>query len=103
MTAIASIADLIPDAAQVRASRKRAGLSQRASAALIHVSRRSWQSYEKGEAEIKLGLWELFQFKTGQLWVRPLALATESKPTRRRGRAENLKPYTSRQLQEQGQ
>lgn len=103
MTAIASVTDLIPDSAQIRASRQRAGLSQRASAALIHVSRRSWQSYEKGEAEIKLGLWELFQFKTGQLWVKPLALAAESKPTRRQGRASNLKPFKSKQSPEQGQ
>lgn len=103
MTAIASVAELIPDCAQIRASRHQAGLSQRESATLIYVSRRSWQSYENGDAEIKLGLWELYQFKTGQLWVKPAELKTESKPSRRQGRPTNLKPYKSKQVQEQGQ
>lgn len=100
MSAIASIAALIPSPAQIRESRRLAGLSQRKSATLIHVSRRSWQCYEDGSVEIKLGLWELYQFKTGQLWVKPIALTSVKKPTRRLGRAANLKPFTAKNLQE---
>ncbi|MGE8046012.1 helix-turn-helix domain-containing protein [Pseudomonas monteilii] len=101
MTATASVAGLIPAPEAIRASRKHAGLSQRESAVLIHVSRRSWQSYEEGKAEIKLGLWELYLFKTGQLWVKPIALKTEKTTTRRPGRAANLRPYVAASTQEQ--
>lgn len=100
MTATASVASLVPTPEAIRASRKQAGLSQRASAELVHVCRRSWQSYEKGKAEIKLGLWELYLFKTGQIWVKPVALKTEKTPTRRPGRAANLRPYVAASTQE---
>lgn len=103
MTAIAAVATLIPAPADIRASRQLAGLSQRESATLIHVSRRSWQCYEDGKAEIKLGLWELYLFKTGQLWVKPIALKDEKKPTRRQGRSANLKPFKAKSQQEQCQ
>lgn len=85
-----------PDAAQVRAARKNAGLSQRKSADLIYVSRRAWQTYEDGTVSMKAGLWELFQFKTGQLWVKPLALKADKRATLRQGRPTNLKPFTAR-------
>jgi predicted transcriptional regulator len=96
LTAIASVADLIPTQDQVRDSRALAGLSQRQSATLIHVSRRSWQCYEDGTAKMKLGLWELFQFKTGQIWVKPAALQQAKKPSRHQGRAANLKPFKAK-------
>lgn len=87
-----------PDSTQVKTSRLFAGLSQSASAELVYVSRRAWQTYEDGTVSMKAGLWELFQFKTGQLWVKPLALKIEKRPTRRMGRPENLKPYTARKI-----
>lgn len=86
-----------PDAAQVKASRHSAGLSQRESAELIYVSRAAWQTYERGLVGMKPGLWELFCFKTGQLWLKPLSLKPEKKTSRRTGRVENLKPFKARQ------
>lgn len=85
-----------PTAAQVKQSRATAGLSQRRSADLIHVSRRAWQTYEDGTVAMKLGLWELYQFKTGQIWVRPLPLKQERRATLRQGRPENLKPIRAK-------
>jgi len=84
-----------PAPAVIRASRSEAGLSQDASAALIHVSRQSWQKYESGTVAMKLGLWELYQFKTGQIWVRPLPLKKQ-RATLRQGRQENLTPFTAK-------
>jgi predicted transcriptional regulator len=103
LSAIASVASLIPTHDQVRESRALAGLSQRASATLIHVSRRSWQCYEDGSAKMKLGLWELYQFKTGQLWVKPIALKQDKKAVRRTGRAANLTPFKATKKSGAGQ
>lgn len=85
-----------PTAAQVKQSRAAAGISQRRSADLIYVSRRAWQTYEDGTVAMKLGLWELYQFKTGQLWVRPLPLKQERRATLRQGRPENLTPIRAK-------
>lgn len=85
-----------PTALQVMQARRTTGLSQRASAELIHVSRRAWQTYEDGRVTMKLGLWELYQFKTGQIWVRPLPLKSEKRATLRQGRPENLTPFKAK-------
>lgn len=85
-----------PTADQVKKCRSATGLSQRESADLIHVSRAAWQTYEKGTVTMKLGLWELYQFKTGQIWVRPLALKAERRATLRQGRHENLTPFKAK-------
>lgn len=85
-----------PTADQVKQSRSTTGLSQRQSAALIHVSRRAWQTYEDGSVPMKVGLWELYQFKTGQIWVRPLPLKAEKRATLRQGRHENLMPFKAK-------
>jgi hypothetical protein len=80
----------------VKQCRADTGLSQCQSAALIYVSRAAWQTYEKGTVTMKLGLWELYQFKTGQIWVRPQPLKAEKRATFRQGRQENLKPLTAK-------
>ena len=89
----------IPDKSAIRAARKVAGLSQSGAAEIVYVSRRAWQKYEDGSNAMKLGLWELFRFKTGQLWVVPLQLAPKpKKPTRRPGRSENLTPFAAKSV-----
>ena len=85
-----------PPPAEIRESRSQAGLSQEASAALVYVSRQAWQKYESGATTMKLGLWELYQFKTGQIWVRPLPVKAEKRATLRQGRHENLKPFKAK-------
>ena len=47
-------------AAEARAARKKAGLTQQQSADLIGVNIRSWQRWESGEHEMPLGLLEAF-------------------------------------------
>lgn len=86
----------VPTAAQVKQSRATTGLSQRKCAALIYVSRRAWQTYEDGTVPIKLGLWELYLFKTGQIWTVPLPLKAEKRATSRQGRPENLTPFKAK-------
>lgn len=89
----------IPDKAAIREARKVAGLSQSGAAAIVYVSRRAWQKYEDGSNAMKLGLWELFRFKTGQLWVVPLPLTPKpKKSTRRTGRAANLTPFKAKSV-----
>jgi predicted transcriptional regulator len=80
----------------VKKSRAATGLSQIESAELISVSRRAWQTYEDGTVPMKVGLWELYQFKTGQIWVRPLPLKAAKRATLRQGRQENLKPFKAK-------
>jgi len=101
MTTPLTVSSLVPSQDQVRELRLRTGLSQRQSATLIHVSRRSWQCYEDGSAKIKLGLWELYQFKTGQIWALPFAVNKAKASTRHQGRAANLTPFkATKQTQE---
>lgn len=83
-----------PTIDQIRVSRSFAGLSQRESADLIYVSRRAWQTYEEGTVPMKVGLWELYQFKTGQMGIRQIA-AKPKRTSRHPGRAENLTPFTA--------
>lgn len=85
-----------PTASQVMQGRRVAGLSQRASASLIYVSRRAWQTYEDGTVKMKLGLWELYQFKTGQLWGSLPPVTVGKRTTLRQGRPENLTPFKAK-------
>lgn len=89
-------ADRQPTPENIRKARKNRGLSESAAGELIYVSRESWRLYEKGTTKIKLGLWELFLFKTGQLWLKPVV---EVRPkARRHGRGENLRPFAANSL-----
>ncbi|QIB09002.1 hypothetical protein GZ982_30095 (plasmid) [Pseudomonas fluorescens] len=89
-------ADRQPTPQNIRKARKNVNLSETAAGELIYVSRESWRLYEKGATKIKLGLWELFLFKTGQLWLKPVV---EKRPKAiRRGRPENLRPFTANPL-----
>lgn len=88
--------DRQPTPENIRKARKNRGLSESAAGELIYVSRESWRLYEKGTTKIKLGLWELFLFKTGQLWLKPVV---EVRPkARRHGRVENLRPFAANSL-----
>ncbi|WP_426237557.1 hypothetical protein [Pseudomonas sp. TWP3-2] len=84
-------ADRQPTPQNIRMARKNVNLSETAAGELIYVSRESWRLYEKGDTKIKLGLWELFLFKTGQLWLKPVV--EKRPPAIRRGRTENLRPF----------
>lgn len=53
-------------AANARAARKKAGLTQQQSADLIGVHIRSWQRWESGEHEMSPGLLEMFLFLSNQ-------------------------------------
>jgi DNA-binding XRE family transcriptional regulator len=52
-----------PDPAKIRALRERAHLTQEDAGALVYVSRRTWQDWERGVAVMHPGLWELFKLK----------------------------------------
>lgn len=54
-----------PTPDQIRGARVFAGLTQVASAALIHSRPRTWQDWEMGVATMHAGLWELFLLKAG--------------------------------------
>lgn len=57
-----------PAAADVRAARVAAGLTQTQAAALVHTVLRTWQTWEStgtiSTATMHPGLWELFLLKT---------------------------------------
>lgn len=55
-----------PTPAAIRAARKRAKLTQEEAGALVYASRRTWQDWELGVAEMHAGLWELFTLKTNK-------------------------------------
>jgi DNA-binding XRE family transcriptional regulator len=54
-----------PDPKKVRALRLRVDLTQEEAGALVYVSRRTWQDWERGIADMPPGLWELFLIKAG--------------------------------------
>lgn len=87
--------DKVPTHTAVKAARLSASLSQGAAAALVHVSRHSWQTYEAGTTQMKLGLWELFLFKTGQIWLKPVPVSVSRPRSKRSGRPENLTPFVA--------
>ncbi|POA45601.1 hypothetical protein C1893_23395 [Pseudomonas sp. MPR-ANC1] len=89
-------ADRQPTPQNIRKARKAVNLSETAAGELIYVSRESWRLYEKGDTKIKLGLWELFLFKTGQLWLKPVV--EKRPPAIRRGNTKNLRPFTANPL-----
>ena len=57
-----------PTAAEVRAAREEAGLTQTQAAALVHATARNWQQWEQEAGSnvrrMHPGLWELFRIKT---------------------------------------
>lgn len=83
--------DKEPTAANIKQARKNARLSQQDAADLVHLSRSSWLAYERGVSTIKIGIWELFLFKTGQMCIKQQAPA----PRRRPGRVQNLTPFVA--------
>ena len=54
-----------PTPAQIKQSRKDAGLTQTEAALLIYKGCRAWQQYEKGDRAMDLALFELFMIKVG--------------------------------------
>jgi DNA-binding transcriptional regulator YiaG len=59
-----------PTAADIRAIRKLAGLTQQQSAELVHrASNSRWREWESGKYGIDMAVWELFLLKSG---LRPL-------------------------------
>lgn len=89
-------ADRQPTPQNIRSTRLSLSLSETAAGELIHVSRESWRLYEKGTTKMKLGLWELFLMKTGQLWLKPVVAARPK--AKRPGRIENLRPFGANTL-----
>lgn len=59
-----------PAAAEVRAAREAAGLTQAQAAGLVYASLRNWQQWEQQEGanvrRMHPGLWELFRIKTSE-------------------------------------
>jgi len=89
-----------PDMAAIKQARNLAGLSQSSAASAVYVSKRAWQTYEDGTVAMKAGLWELFLFKTGQLFLAPLVFKATKKTTRHTGKPENLTPYQAKATKE---
>lgn len=58
-----------PTPAQVRASRKAAGLTRAEAGAMVYHSRRAWQNWELGARDMDPAVLELFYIKTGQIHV----------------------------------
>ena len=60
-----------PTAAEVRAAREAAGLTQSQAAGLVHATPRNWQQWEQDAGvncrRMHPGLWELFRVKTASL------------------------------------
>lgn len=52
---------------ELRALRKRAGLTQEQAAALIHAGLRTYHRYESGERQIPSAEWELLNIKLQKL------------------------------------
>lgn len=55
-----------PDPDEIRELRKSAGLTQEQAGELVHSSRRTWQDWEAGVANMHPALWELFKLKIGK-------------------------------------
>lgn len=56
-----------PTAKQIRAWRKRAGLTQVEAAEVAYATRRTWQHWESGAHPMWRSTWELLLIKSGQL------------------------------------
>lgn len=73
----------LPDPAEIRAARLRAGLTQTEAAALIHVALRTWQQYESttdGDTrQMAPGLWELFEMKATAIEAWPAVFRPDGK------------------------
>jgi len=53
-----------PAPAEIRASRRAAGLTQAEAAALVMVSPRTWPKWEQGERQMPASTWLLWQLRT---------------------------------------
>lgn len=56
-----------PTTEQIATARAKAGLTQSAAGALVHVSVNQWQKWEYGKARMHPAMWELFLIKTGNI------------------------------------
>jgi len=56
-----------PDPADIRTTRRTAGITQTAAASIVHSGVRRWQEWEAGTARMHPGLWELFKIKIERL------------------------------------
>jgi len=54
-----------PTPGRIRAARQASGHSQSAAADVVHVSWRTWQSWEYGARQMPRAAWELYRIKTG--------------------------------------
>ena len=54
---------MTPTPAQIRAARALLGLTQAATAKLLHMARRTYQDHERGKAAMPGAAWELMQIK----------------------------------------
>jgi putative transcriptional regulator len=54
----------LPTPETILAARRRAGLTQTAAGAAVHVQLRTWQGWESGDHTMPLAAWELFTLKT---------------------------------------
>lgn len=62
--------DQSPKAADIRAARRKANLTQAEAAVLVHALERSWRHWESGAHRMPPGLWELFQIKVDAMEAR---------------------------------
>lgn len=61
--------DVTPTTDQIRTARRHAKLTQAQAAALVHASRRAWQTWESDGREhrdMPAAKWELFKIKLGE-------------------------------------
>lgn len=54
-----------PNPKQIKAARKRLGLTQTQAGAIVGVTLRAWQYWETGNRKMDRAKWELFLIKTG--------------------------------------
>lgn len=57
----------MPTIEEIKAARLAARLTQTEAGALVYVSMRGWQDWERGVRDISLAHWELFLIKTKKL------------------------------------
>lgn len=53
----------VPAPAQIKATRKDAGLTQAEAAKLVYCSREAWSKWEVGSNQMPRAYWELFKIK----------------------------------------
>lgn len=68
-----------PSPAEIRRTRRQAGLTQAAAGELVHVTENKWSKWESGVHRMQPAVWELFVMKS-----RAAALPAAPEPGRRR-------------------